>query len=147
MVQALFVPSGWHHSVENLEDTLSINHNWINGFNIAWSVRLLCTTFQQAVGLLSDCRCALSAAVACCIHSFAPQDRCWGDECCACEVNISRYPGNATECGMPKTWRYYGISVHAAVATSTNLEKVTACQRLICRSADQESRPQTQSCC
>ena len=23
---AIFVPSGWHHTVENLEDTLSINH-------------------------------------------------------------------------------------------------------------------------
>ncbi len=24
--EAIFVPSGWHHTVENLEDTLSINH-------------------------------------------------------------------------------------------------------------------------
>jgi hypothetical protein len=55
-VQALFVPSGWHHSVENLEDTLSINHNWINGFNVAWSVCWLCSTFQRAADLLCDCR-------------------------------------------------------------------------------------------
>ncbi|XP_065222081.1 2-oxoglutarate and iron-dependent oxygenase JMJD4 [Planococcus citri] len=31
---ALFVPSGWHHQVWNLMDTISINHNWINGCNI-----------------------------------------------------------------------------------------------------------------
>ena len=33
----LFVPSGWHHTVENLAPTLSINHNWINATNIMWS--------------------------------------------------------------------------------------------------------------
>ena len=36
--EAIFVPSGWHHSVENLEDTLSINHNWINACNLQWAV-------------------------------------------------------------------------------------------------------------
>ena len=24
----------WHHQVENLEPTLSINHNWTNGFGM-----------------------------------------------------------------------------------------------------------------
>ena len=24
--EAIFVPSGWHHTVENLQDTLSVNH-------------------------------------------------------------------------------------------------------------------------
>ncbi|XP_012274653.1 jmjC domain-containing protein 4 [Orussus abietinus] len=37
--QIIFVPSGWHHQVWNLEDTISINHNWINGCNI-WNVWL-----------------------------------------------------------------------------------------------------------
>ena len=32
--EALFVPSGWYHEVENLEPTLSINHNWTNGFGL-----------------------------------------------------------------------------------------------------------------
>jgi len=32
--ETLFVPSGWHHTVENMEPTLSINHNWVNGTNI-----------------------------------------------------------------------------------------------------------------
>lgn len=31
---AIFVPSGWHHQVTNLKDTISINHNWVNGCNI-----------------------------------------------------------------------------------------------------------------
>lgn len=40
---AIFVPSGWYHQVTNLEDTISINHNWFNGFN----VRELWTFFQS----------------------------------------------------------------------------------------------------
>ncbi|XP_044268004.1 2-oxoglutarate and iron-dependent oxygenase JMJD4 [Tribolium madens] len=32
--EAIFVPSGWFHQVWNLEDTISINHNWVNGCNI-----------------------------------------------------------------------------------------------------------------
>ena len=36
---AIFVPSGWHHEVENDVDpytnfTVSINRNWLNGFNL-----------------------------------------------------------------------------------------------------------------
>jgi hypothetical protein len=30
----IFVPSNWFHTVENIHDTLSINHNWLNGSNI-----------------------------------------------------------------------------------------------------------------
>ena len=32
--QAVFVPATWHHSVINLEETISINHNWITTANI-----------------------------------------------------------------------------------------------------------------
>lgn len=32
--EAVFVPSGWYHQVWNLEDTISINHNWFNGTQI-----------------------------------------------------------------------------------------------------------------
>ncbi len=28
--EAIFVPSGWHHTVENLQDTLSINHKCVS---------------------------------------------------------------------------------------------------------------------
>ncbi|XP_019363582.1 PREDICTED: jmjC domain-containing protein 4 [Crocodylus porosus] len=33
--EIIFIPSGWHHQVYNLEDTISINHNWVNGCNVA----------------------------------------------------------------------------------------------------------------
>ncbi|CAG4998258.1 unnamed protein product [Parnassius apollo] len=32
---AIFVPSGWHHQVVNILDTISINHNFINASNVA----------------------------------------------------------------------------------------------------------------
>jgi hypothetical protein len=32
--EVVFVPSGWHHQVENCENTISINHNWFNGANV-----------------------------------------------------------------------------------------------------------------
>ncbi|XP_003742249.1 2-oxoglutarate and iron-dependent oxygenase JMJD4 [Galendromus occidentalis] len=32
--ETIFVPSGWHHQVVNTEDTISINHNWFNGYNL-----------------------------------------------------------------------------------------------------------------
>lgn len=43
------MPSGWWHQVQNLEDTISINHNWANGCNIDLLVSffvsgLVCTT-------------------------------------------------------------------------------------------------------
>ncbi|KAJ1969216.1 hypothetical protein IWQ62_000761 [Dispira parvispora] len=33
--QTLYVPSGWAHQVENIGDTVSINHNWGNAFNVS----------------------------------------------------------------------------------------------------------------
>lgn len=37
--EAIFVPSGWYHQVWNLDDTISVNHNWFNSCNIKsiWS--------------------------------------------------------------------------------------------------------------
>ncbi|XP_071943049.1 2-oxoglutarate and iron-dependent oxygenase JMJD4-like [Antedon mediterranea] len=32
--EVIFIPSGWHHQVFNLDDTISINHNWFNGCNV-----------------------------------------------------------------------------------------------------------------
>ncbi|KAG0345067.1 JmjC domain-containing protein 4 [Podila humilis] len=32
--ETLFVPSGWWHQVQNIGDTISINHNWCNGSNL-----------------------------------------------------------------------------------------------------------------
>ncbi|XP_069815241.1 2-oxoglutarate and iron-dependent oxygenase JMJD4 [Dendropsophus ebraccatus] len=39
--EIIFVPSGWHHQVYNLEDTISINHNWVNGCNVSVMWRFL----------------------------------------------------------------------------------------------------------
>lgn len=36
--ELLFVPSGWFHQVENLEDTISINHNWLTAHNAHWAL-------------------------------------------------------------------------------------------------------------
>ena len=37
----LFVPPGWHHTVLNTTDALSINHNWINAHSLHWTWALL----------------------------------------------------------------------------------------------------------
>ncbi|CAH2281851.1 Hypothetical predicted protein [Pelobates cultripes] len=39
--QVIFIPSGWHHQVYNLADTISINHNWVNGCNVSVMWRFL----------------------------------------------------------------------------------------------------------
>lgn len=54
--ETIFVPSGWHHTVMNLEDTLSINHNWLNGYNIHWAWALLQQEFKDAAAAIEDCR-------------------------------------------------------------------------------------------
>ena len=39
--EIIFVPSGWFHTVLNIEDTISINHNWFNGSNIMFVAKAL----------------------------------------------------------------------------------------------------------
>ncbi|XP_035204401.1 2-oxoglutarate and iron-dependent oxygenase JMJD4-like [Stegodyphus dumicola] len=54
--EIIFVPSGWYHQVHNLEDTISINHNWFNGCNILhiWDcLHLAATDVEKEI---SDCR-------------------------------------------------------------------------------------------
>lgn len=53
---ALFVPSGWHHTVENLEATLSVNHNWINGCGVHRTWALLAREREEAAAAIEDCR-------------------------------------------------------------------------------------------
>ena len=50
------MPSGWHHTVRNLEDTLSINHNWLNAFNLHWGWALLQRERAEATAAIEDCR-------------------------------------------------------------------------------------------
>jgi hypothetical protein len=55
--ETIFVPSGWHHTVENLEPTLSINHNWLNGANIGLSWKKLLAELESShnLRLIGDC--------------------------------------------------------------------------------------------
>ncbi|KAL7568738.1 hypothetical protein ACA910_021731 [Epithemia clementina (nom. ined.)] len=57
----IFVPSRWHHTVENIEDTLSINHNWLNRANFHFSldklrseVEALQNVAREETGVTSD---------------------------------------------------------------------------------------------
>ena len=50
------MPSGWHHTVENLDDSLSINHNWLNAHNIHWGLALLKQEHAAAAAQIEDCR-------------------------------------------------------------------------------------------
>ncbi|PNH01450.1 JmjC domain-containing protein 4, partial [Tetrabaena socialis] len=61
---AVFVPSGWHHCVENLADTLSLNHNWVNGHNLHWKWALLRRQYADAAAAIDDCRCKLKCVFA-----------------------------------------------------------------------------------
>ncbi|XP_070570490.1 2-oxoglutarate and iron-dependent oxygenase JMJD4-like [Ptychodera flava] len=54
--EAIFVPSGWFHQVFNLEDTISINHNWVNGCNIDIAWKFLQSELLQVQGAISDCK-------------------------------------------------------------------------------------------
>lgn len=54
--QAVFVPSGWYHQVWNLEDTISINHNWINGCNVATVWESLKSNLELTKKEVEDCR-------------------------------------------------------------------------------------------
>nr|XP_054767212.1 2-oxoglutarate and iron-dependent oxygenase JMJD4-like [Lytechinus pictus] len=54
--QVIFVPSGWHHQVFNLEDTISINHNWLNGCNLDITWRFLQSELQAVKKSIEDCK-------------------------------------------------------------------------------------------
>ncbi|XP_073986608.1 jumonji domain containing 4 [Rhodnius prolixus] len=53
---AVFVPSGWHHQVWNIEDTISINHNWINACNIKSMWSALEKVFSDVKVEIADCK-------------------------------------------------------------------------------------------
>lgn len=77
---ALFVPSGWYHQVENQSDTISINHNWNNGCNIQimWEVlnqslndvELEIGQFKDSPDYYSECQTLLKALCGANFESF-----------------------------------------------------------------------------
>ncbi|XP_040987059.1 2-oxoglutarate and iron-dependent oxygenase JMJD4 isoform X1 [Juglans microcarpa x Juglans regia] len=54
--EIIFVPSGWYHQVHNLEDTISINHNWFNAYNLSWVWNLLLRDYDEAKEYIEDIR-------------------------------------------------------------------------------------------
>lgn len=52
--EIIFVPSGWYHQVHNLEDTISINHNWFNAYNLCWVWDLLLRDYNEAKEYIED---------------------------------------------------------------------------------------------
>lgn len=54
--EAVFIPSGWYHQVWNMDDTISINHNWINGCNIKYVYKSLNVTLKEVENEISDCK-------------------------------------------------------------------------------------------
>lgn len=54
--QTIFVPSGWHHQVWNLEDTISVNHNWFNGCNIMKIWQSMHEKFHEVRHEIDDCK-------------------------------------------------------------------------------------------
>ncbi|XP_072751632.1 2-oxoglutarate and iron-dependent oxygenase JMJD4 [Anoplolepis gracilipes] len=54
--EIIYVPSGWHHQVWNLEDTISINHNWINSCNISNVWHALKKELRSVMKEVDDCK-------------------------------------------------------------------------------------------
>ena len=54
--EVIFVPSSWHHQVWNLEDTISVNHNWINACNAAQVTSTLRSEAAKVEAELADIR-------------------------------------------------------------------------------------------
>lgn len=54
--EAIFVPAGWHHQVWNLDDTISINHNWINGCNLEATWYSLENALDNVKREIDDCK-------------------------------------------------------------------------------------------
>ncbi|UMM22543.1 hypothetical protein L5515_003702 [Caenorhabditis briggsae] len=53
--EIVFVPSNWYHQVHNLEDTISINHNWMNSTNLGLVRDFLSKREEDVRNELSDC--------------------------------------------------------------------------------------------
>ena len=54
--ETLFVPSRWYHQVKNIDDAVSVNHNWFNGCNIESIVENIVNHHQDVQKEISDCK-------------------------------------------------------------------------------------------
>lgn len=58
--QTVFVPSGYMHQVLNAEDTISINHNWINAANLSFIYDNIIEAHKQVQKEIGDLKATLS---------------------------------------------------------------------------------------
>jgi hypothetical protein len=88
--EILFVPSGWYHQVTNLEDTISINHNWLNACNLRWNWNLLLADYSETVESIEDIRDIAENFEELCQRNLAANS---GGllSCCYGSVNTHRY--------------------------------------------------------
>lgn len=54
--EIIFVPSGWYHEVVNIDDSLSINHNWIDSSSLETSWKYLMKEYDIAAFMIEDCK-------------------------------------------------------------------------------------------
>lgn len=54
--EVVFVPSNWYHQVHNLDDAISINHNFFNASNIDIAFRLICDRLIDVRKEIDDVR-------------------------------------------------------------------------------------------
>uniref|UniRef100_A0A182JZJ6 Jumonji domain-containing protein 4 n=1 Tax=Anopheles christyi TaxID=43041 RepID=A0A182JZJ6_9DIPT len=54
--EAIFVPTGWYHQVMNVEDAISVNHNWFNGCNVGTIWCNLRDAMDDVRREIDDCR-------------------------------------------------------------------------------------------
>lgn len=54
--EAIFAPSGWYHQVQNVEDAISVNHNWFNGCNVKTIWLSLNEALEQVIKEIDDCK-------------------------------------------------------------------------------------------
>lgn len=64
--ETVFVPSGWPHTVTNTRDTISINHNWGNAFNIVAMATVLVGDLLQVRRDLFDLAATMEGWLAQC---------------------------------------------------------------------------------
>jgi hypothetical protein len=57
--QTVFVPSGWVHQVENLDECLSVNANWVNGCNLERFVATVADDLRVAQHEIADVRAVM----------------------------------------------------------------------------------------
>ena len=60
--EVIFVPSGWLHQVHNLDDCISINHNWFNGSNIGLVWQYVKDKWEATEHVIAHLRDAMEAA-------------------------------------------------------------------------------------